>query len=74
MRPVLSAVRRRPVAIEMKRTIYPALILSVAATLSCMEQSPEPLAHAQGAGTAFASLAPVTVEAQPLAANIQRLV
>ena len=48
---------------------YPPLFLLFAAgALSCTAQSREQSPHVQ------AALAPVTVEAQPLAANIQRLV
>jgi hypothetical protein len=54
-----------------------ALLLAVATgLLSCTAPPPDYLAHAQGTNPAAGPtlLAPVAVEAQPLAANIQRLV
>lgn len=55
---------------EMKRFVCPALFLGVVVgALSCTAQSREQPAPVQAA-----ALAPVAVEAQPLGANIQRLI
>ena len=65
----------------MKVGACPTLILVLAAgALSCTAQSREQAPYTQGAaprgeaGGAPAALAPVTVEGQPLSANIQRVV
>lgn len=60
----------------MKARICPALALSVAAgLLSCTAPPRESLAYAQGTNAAPGGTVPaaVAVEAQPLAANIQRV-
>jgi hypothetical protein len=57
--------------------VRPALVLAVAiGLLSCTAPPPEYMAHAQGTNAATSGTAPaaVAVEAQPLAANIQRVV
>jgi hypothetical protein len=57
------------------RACLPLVLSAAVAALSCSAPPQEPLAYAQGSSArSTPALAPVTVEAQPLAANIQRVV